>query len=151
MRGVSRSIALGSLVLATALCGAGGWLLLDALVRCSGSLSCAMWLGSPLLELRAPAPGVVRGSVPIVVRFPDRGRVSLPTFRCLLDGVDVTDRLTARADGVRGAIYPVRSGPVTLRVSIFGEGSAFGSGRFVEHSVELTVVVDTEAVLLDRA
>ena len=146
-----RNLALAALAAVSGVLGAAGWLVSGALVRCRGSVSCALWIGEPLLEVHAPGAGPVRGGVPIVVRFPDRARVAPDTFRCLLDGVDVTPSLTTAADGVRGAIYPSHAGPMELRLSIFGEGAGLGAGRWIEHTVLLRIDVRGDPATLDRA
>jgi hypothetical protein len=107
--------------------------------------------GPPLLEVRAPAELAWRplGQVDVLVRFPDEARVRPETFRCLLNGVDVTAQLTVGSNGAGGSIFPLVVGRNTLRIEVFGEGY-WDPSTYHQHRVEL--VLDARGPLtLDRA
>lgn len=109
----------------------------------------------PLLRLEnpsasgAPASGVVMpmGGVPILVRFQGEGRVLPDTFRCLLNGTDVTHLLTVGVNGVAGTVYPLREGQNQLRVEVFGK--TFWSGQYLQDSFELPI--QARPLSLDQA
>jgi hypothetical protein len=92
--------------------------------------------GSPLLELRAPLDGqwVAQGRVEIIVQFPAVGRTSSQTFRCLLNGHDVTPDLTRAENGAAGSVLGAVEGENHLRVEVFGR--PWWGGPFLEDAVE---------------
>jgi hypothetical protein len=98
----------------------------------------APWLtfGGPLLELASPLPGerLPITAVELLVTFPNE-RVVSDTFRCLLNGSDVTGRLTLAENGAGGALFPLREGRNTLRVEVFGR-SLFDD-RMIEDALEI--------------
>lgn len=106
--------------------------------------------GGPLLELRSPAGGQIlpQGGVDVLVRFPDAERVAHETFRCLLNGRDVTRELTRGENGAVGSLIGVRDGENLLRVEVFGR--SVWLSRFLEDSVEVTFRVRPLATM-DRA
>lgn len=112
-------------------------LLVATLWQSHGSLSRAVWIGAPLLELRHPLSGtrVPFGGLAVLVEFPDRERVIPGTLRCLLNGTDLTVGLTRGDNGAAGSLYPLREGRNLLRVEVFGKGR-FGD-RVVEDFVEV--------------
>jgi len=93
-------------------------------------------LGRALLELRSAPPEVVPpGGVPVVVHFPYTSRVVADTFRCLLNGRDVTALLTVGGNGAGGSVFPLRVGENHLRVEVFGRG--WWPGQLYEDAVEV--------------
>jgi hypothetical protein len=98
----------------------------------------APWLtfGGPLLELASPLPGerLPITAVELLVTFPNE-RVVADTFRCLLNGADVTGRLTLAENGAGGTLFPLREGRNTLRVEVFGR-SLFDD-RVIEDALEI--------------
>ncbi len=96
----------------------------------------ALLFGSPLLELRVPLDGqwVAQGRVEIIVQFPAAGRTSSETFRCLLNGRDVTTDLTRAENGAAGSVLGAVEGENHLRVEVFGR--PWWGGPFLEDSVE---------------
>jgi hypothetical protein len=112
-------------------------LLALTLWQSEGSLSRAVWIGAPLLELRHPISGtrVPLGGLAVLVEFPDRERVIPGTLRCLLNGADLTVELTRGDNGAAGSLYPLREGRNLLRVEVFGKGR-FGD-RVVEDFIEV--------------
>lgn len=83
-----------------------------------------LYLGPGLLEVSAPEPGGWRplGGVGVVVRFLSEERVVLETFRCFLNGRDVTDQLAVSARGAGGTVFPLLEGRNQLQVEVFGRG-----------------------------
>lgn len=109
-----------------------------------------LFLGPRLLELRAPAGEGWRplGALEVLVRFPNEGRVVPETFRCLLNGRDVTEQLTVGRNGVGGSVYPLHEGRNRLRVEVFGR--SWWSSRFYQDGADRSF--DVRAPLgLDRA
>lgn len=102
-----------------------------------GSVSRAVWIGAPLLELRHPISGtrVPLGGLAVLVEFPDRERVIPGTLRCLLNGTDLTVGLTRGDNGAAGSLFPLREGRNLLRVEVFGKGR-FGD-QVVEDFIEV--------------
>jgi hypothetical protein len=92
--------------------------------------------GSPLLDLRAPLDGqwVAQGRVEIIVQFPAAERTSSQTFRCLLNGHDVTPDLTRAENGAAGSVLGAVEGENHLRVEVFGR--PWWGGPFLEDAVE---------------
>jgi hypothetical protein len=92
--------------------------------------------GSPLLDLRTPLDGqvVAQGRVEIIVQFPAAERTSSQTFRCLLNGHDVTPDLTRAENGAAGSVLGAVEGENHLRVEVFGR--PWWGGPFLEDSVE---------------
>ncbi len=128
---VRSSLAVAALVLPL-LC-----LLAVTLWQSHGSVSRAVWIGAPLLELRHPISGtrVPLGGLAVLVEFPDRERVIPGTLRCLLNGTDLTVDLTRGDNGAAGSLYPLREGRNLLRVEVFGKGR-FGD-QVVEDFIEV--------------
>lgn len=97
------------------------------------------WLlfGRPLLELQTPRPEqlVPPGGVSIVVRFPASERIAAESFRCTLNGEDVTDRLTQARNGAAGTLLPEAQGENHLRVRVLGR--AWWSDRYFEDVEEI--------------
>jgi len=56
------------------------------------------------------------------------------TFRCVLNGKDVTRLLTVGANGAAGAIFPLRVGENHLRIEVFGRG--WWAGRLFEDRID---------------
>ena len=90
----------------------------------AAQLQRALFLGGPLLELRSPGPEGWRplGGLQVLVHFPRQDRVAPETFRCLLNGEDVTSQLSVGRNGAGGHVYPLREGRNELRVEVFGRG-----------------------------
>lgn len=109
-----------------------------------------IFLGGPLLEVHAPERGKVvpQGGIPVIVLFPERDRVIADTFRCLLNGHDVTAMLTVGENGAGGAVFPLLEGENLIRVGVFGPGRE--DGTFFEHVEEVSFQVRV-APYLDRA
>lgn len=109
----------------------------------------------PLLRLENPPPQgsaepprvMPMGGVPILVRFQTSGRVLPDTFRCLLNGNDVTHLLTVGVNGVGGTVYPLREGENRLRVEVFGK--TLWSSRYFQDTLELPI--NARPLTLDRA
>lgn len=94
--------------------------------------------GSPLLEVNAPLPEqwIAQGGVQVVVRYPLADRTAAETFRCLLNGRDVTERLTRGANGAAGSVLGAVEGANRLRVEVFGR--PWWGGGWFEDAVEIT-------------
>ena len=75
-----------------------------------------------LLAVQLPEAGseFPQGGVAVLIEFPEEARVAPETFRCLLNGRDVTDLLTVGRNGVAGSIFPVREGANELELEVFG-------------------------------
>ncbi len=121
----------------------GGTLALARAMRAGPILDAvgsALVLGPPLLDLRAPVPDaeVPVGGVDILVRFRDES-VLADTFRCELNGEDVTDQLTLGLNGASGAVAPLRDGENRLRVEVFGRG--WLDSRYYLDAIELRLRV----------
>ena len=106
--------------------------------------------GRALLQIRAPdANQLLReGAVQVLVTFPDEAHVLPETFRCLLNDVDVTDRLTLGQNGAGGEIYGLMEGENRLRFEVFGQGR--WSRQYLEDVREVRVRVASPPGL-DRA
>jgi hypothetical protein len=63
---------------------------------------------------------VAPGGIDVLVRFAPRERVAPETFRCLLNGLDVTEVLTTGENGAYGRVYRLVDGENVLRLEIFG-------------------------------
>jgi hypothetical protein len=113
------------------------------------ALRSALFLGLPLLEVRAPTPEaeVPVGGIEVLVHFRDEG-VLADTFRCTLNGVDVTDQLTLGLNGAVGAIAPLRDGENRLHLEVFGRG--WLGDRYYLEAAELRIHV-RPAIHLDQA
>ncbi len=92
----------------------------------AASLSRSVFLGGSLLEFVAPEGESDRwhmlGGLEVVVRFPREERIAANTFRCLLNGADVTDQLTVGRNGAAGHVYPLLEGQNELACQVFGRG-----------------------------
>ena len=134
-----RLVLAGASIVLPVLC-----LLAVTLWQSHGSLSRAVWIGAPLLELRHPISGtrVPFGGLAVLVEFPDRERVIPGTLRCLLNGTDLTVGLTRGDNGAAGSLYPLREGRNLLRVEVFGKG------RFGDQGVEDFVEVEFDTAPL---
>lgn len=93
-----------------------------------------------LLDVRAPGQGQRVGieGVDVLVRFDPAGRAEPATFRVLLNGADVTDRLAVAKNGAHGVLYGLLDGDNRVRVEIFGRGY-WPTGLLVEEARELEV------------
>ena len=114
------------------------------------ALRATIYLGPPLLRVREPQPEGYRllGGADVLIEFSSQQRVAPETFRCLLNGRDVTDQLTVGRNGVAGSVAPLLEGPNTLRLEVFAR--SWWGGRYFQDSYEL--VLDARAPLsLDRA
>ncbi len=100
-----------------------------------------VYVGPPLLELRLPEPGqqVQVGAVEVLVGFRDSQRVAPDTFRCLLNGDDVTQRLTLGSNGAGGSLVGLTAGRNRLRIEVFGR--SWWGRSFVQeaHQVDFEV------------
>lgn len=78
--------------------------------------------GEALLWVDSPIPGqiVPPGGVEVLVRFDPAQGVASETFRCLLNGVDVTHDLTTGENGAVGRLYQLLDGENVLRLEVFG-------------------------------
>jgi hypothetical protein len=105
--------------------------------------------GGPLLELRSPLGGqiVPEGGVDVFVSFRDADQVAPGTFRCLLNGRDVTSDLTQGRNGAVGSLIGAIEGDNHLRVEVFGRSAWLD--RFVEDADEVSFRV-RPLVNLDR-
>ncbi len=123
-------------VLGLSLLGAGIWAVFGRTAQEAAGR--VILFGEPLLEVRAPHPGqwVAQGGVEIVVQYPVSERIAWETFRCLLNGHDVTDRLTRGRNGAAGSVVGAVEGPNLLRVEVFGQ--TWWGGDYLEDAVELT-------------
>jgi len=144
-----RFLIFGAILLA---CGAG---LAGAVAGLRGGLSGeglrgAIYLGAPLLQIREPQPAGYRllGGADVLIEFPSQDRVAPETFRCLLNGRDVTDQLTVGRNGVAGSVAPLLEGSNSLRLEVFGR--SWWGGRYYQDSYDL--ILDARAPLsMDRA
>lgn len=102
-----------------------------------------VFVGPGLIELVSPEPEPASfrplGSVAVLVRFPGQERVAHETFRCLLNGRDVTEQLTVTRLGAGGSVFPLLEGENDLRVEVFGRG--WWSSAFYEDVRELRFLV----------
>jgi hypothetical protein len=69
-------------------------------------------------------------------------------LRCLLNGIDVTERLTLGGNGAAGSLWAQRDGPQTLRIEVFGQ--TWWQGAFYEDWAELSFEVRSNPSI-DRA
>lgn len=78
--------------------------------------------GETFLWVDHPTPGqvVTPGGIDVLIRFAPDHRVAPETFRCLLNGVDVTQALTTGENGATGRLYRLLDGENVLRLEIFG-------------------------------
>jgi hypothetical protein len=90
------------------------------------------YVGPPLMRVQAPLEEleVQIGAVDVLIEFPDRERVAVETFECLLNGQNVTDSLTIGKNGAAGEIVGLREGDNRIRLRVFGR--SFWSDRFVD-------------------
>jgi hypothetical protein len=98
----------------------------------------AAFFGRPLLQVTSPARGQIlsQSGVEVLVRFPRAERVAPGTFRCLLNGRDITRELTRGENGAAGAVLGAQEGENHLRVEVFGRGAWLD--RFYEDAEEVT-------------
>ena len=129
-------------------------LLMGFLIASRGSpleeaLSRALVLGRPLLELRSPEAGSSHapGSVPVVVNIRSSERVAEGSFRCVLNGRDVTHQLTLGSNGAAGRVYPLRAGQNSLRIEIYAQG--LWTPRFYQDAIDVSFRV-RPALRLDQ-
>jgi hypothetical protein len=129
---------------------AGGALLVAAGSELADSVSRALLFGQPLLEIRSPAPGqdVAQGGVEIIVHFPLADRTASDTFRCLLNGRDVTPSLTRGENGAAGSVLGAVEGENHVRVEVFGR--PWWGGPWLEDAREVRFRV-RPLPTLDRA
>jgi hypothetical protein len=116
------------------LLGAGG-----AVYR--GEIQRFFEIGPPLMRVQTPWESleVPVGAVDVLIEFPDRDRVAVETFECLLNGLDVTESLTIGKNGAVGEIVGLREGDNKIRLRVFGK--SFWSDRFVDEDRVFTVRV----------
>jgi hypothetical protein len=109
-----------------------------------------VYVGGPLLvQLQRLPPGeLTAGSVEILIGFAPGNRVAADTFRCLLNGRDVTGELTLGRNGAVGTLRGLTEGPNRIRLEIFGR--SWWADRFVEDHSELLVPVAGRPAI-DRA
>jgi len=107
-------------------------------------------LGGALIEVSTPRAEQVlgQGGIPVLIRFTRIERTAAESLRCLLNGVDVTQRLTLGGNGAAGSLWAPRDGPQTLRFEVFGQ--SWWRGPYFEDAVELTFEVRPNPTL-DRA
>lgn len=81
-----------------------------------------IFIGNPLIEVQRPTPGqeIPFGGVEVRVGFAEGDRVALDTFRCLLNGRDVTDLLELSAAGATGSIFGLVEGENRIKIEVFG-------------------------------
>jgi hypothetical protein len=108
------------------------------------------FIGRPLLVLSTPAldQTLSDGALELFVGFPDEGRVATETFRCLLNGRDVTRTLTVGRNGAHGRLFGLTEGENSVRVEVFGRSP--WTGRYVQDFQWLAVSVRGHPEL-DRA
>jgi hypothetical protein len=108
------------------------------------------YVGPSLMRVQNPADlsEVPIGAVDLAIEFPDRDRVAVETFECLLNGLDVTDALTVGRNGAVGEIVGLREGENRIRVRVFGK--SFWGDRFVDEE-RLFIVRVRAAPFLDLA
>ena len=114
------------------------------------SLARRLLFGEPLIEVASPRPAQVlgQGGVRVLIRFPVAHRTAVASLRCLLNGIDVTSRLTLADNGATGSLWARRDGDQTLRVEVFGR--TWWGGAYYEDSVEFSFEVRRNPSL-DRA
>ena len=107
-------------------------------------------LGGGLIEVSTPRAEQVlgQGGIPVLIRFTRIERTAAESLRCLLNGIDVTQRLTLGGNGAAGSLWAPRDGPQTLRFEVFGQ--SWWRGPYFEDAVELTFEVRPNPTL-DRA
>jgi hypothetical protein len=101
-----------------------------------------LFVGAPLFEVRLPGQGAEpapAGSVELFVGFAPGGRVAWDTFRVLLNGQDVTDRLTLGRNGAHGKLLGLTEGNNQLRLQMFGR--SWWGGQYVEDEQVLSLQV----------
>jgi hypothetical protein len=84
----------------------------------------------------APGQVLAQGEVEVFVHFDDATRIAPETFRCLLNGRDVTAELTRARNGAVGSLIGAVEGENHLRVEIFAR--AWWSDRYFEDSRDVT-------------
>ena len=114
------------------------------LVRFAGPL---LRVENPSVSLPSEDTSVPMGGVPLLVRFPENGRVLPDTFRCLLNGQDVTHQLTIGVNGVAGTVFPLREGENQVRLEVFGK-SLWGR-RYYQDFIEFPI--RARPFVIDRA
>ncbi|MBW2416229.1 MAG: hypothetical protein JRG76_17150 [Deltaproteobacteria bacterium] len=83
----------------------------------------------------------------MVVSFPAFDRIAPGTFRCLLNGTDVTHQLTLGTHGAAGSVFPLREGENSLRVEVYARG--LWLAQFFEDAVDIPFRV-RGGLMLDR-
>ncbi len=107
-------------------------------------------VGGPLFKVLRPA-GVAEtgiGAIELHIGFSPGNRVASDTFRCLLNGDDVTDTLTLGRNGAHGELRGLTEGPNRITLQLFGR--SWWSGRYVQDERRIVVRV-RGARGLDRA
>ena len=112
-----------------------------------GELTHFAYVGPSLMRVQNPVDlsEVPIGAVDLEIEFPDRDRVAVETFECLLNGLDVTEGLTVGRNGAVGEIVGLREGENRIRVRVFGK--SFWGDRFVDEEHEFIVRVRGAAFL----
>jgi hypothetical protein len=131
-------------------CLLAGLALLAAVPSLRGHGVKYLLLGGALIEVSAPRAEQVlgQGGIPVLIRFTRLERTAAESLRCLLNGVDVTRRLTLGGNGAAGSLWAPRDGPQTLRFEVFGQ--SWWRGPYFEDAVEVTFEVRPNPSL-DRA
>lgn len=109
-----------------------------------------VYFGGPLFRVLRPgaAPELGVGAIEVHIGFSPAGRVAADTFRCLLNGDDVTDTLTLGRNGAHGELRGLTEGPNLIQLQLFGR-SWWGS-RYVQDEHRIVVRVRGSGGL-DRA
>lgn len=89
-----------------------------------------------ILESPERDQDVGASGVEVLVRFAPSDRVAPETFRCTLNGVDVTGLLTTGENGAAGHLYGLLDGDNVLRLEIFGR-TWWSGDSLVEESREV--------------
>ena len=117
------------------------WVLLTAGLLGAGAL--AVSAATPvLMQVVQPQPGAVVGigGVEVMVRFAPESRVSVETFRVLLNGADATSEFTTAANGAYGRLHNLLDGENLLRFEAFGR-RWWLPGWLVEEAREVRILV----------
>jgi hypothetical protein len=116
----------------------------------AGGLAAAPF-APPLLTVETPRgiETVGLGGVEVLVRFDAAGRAEPATFRVLLNGADVTDRLETAPNGAHGRLTGLLDGPNTIRLQVFGRGF-WPPQMLVEETRELEILY-RPPINIDRA
>lgn len=92
-----------------------------------------LWVETPVSGDVVPPRGI-----DVLVLFASHGRVAPETFRCTLNGVEVTQLLTTGENGAAGHLYGLLDGENVLRLEIFGR-TWWSGDSLVERSREVRI------------